>query len=139
MLNLLSVHSFVDLIINCLSNCLFCRRFSLSSRRGNKGLFCPVACTAFDAPGNCGIRYAFRIAPLETGFHVYRASSVLYPGNTEAAAQIDGWHTSWLIFAAYSLVVAILFFLIFKNNAPKSNVNPLKATDEDPAGLIDAK
>ena len=59
--------------------------------------------------------------------------------NTEAAAQIDGWHTSWLIFAAYSLVVAILFFLIFKNNAPKSNVNPLKATDEDPAGLIDAK
>ncbi len=30
-------------------------------------------------------------------------------------AQIDGWHTSWLIFAAYALVVAILFFFIFND------------------------
>lgn len=32
------------------------------------------------------------------------------------AEQIDGWHTSWLIFAAYALVVAILFIFIFKDN-----------------------
>ncbi len=31
-------------------------------------------------------------------------------------AQIDGWHTSWLVFAAYAFVVAILFLLIFKDN-----------------------
>ncbi|MDE6512209.1 MAG: MFS transporter, partial [Muribaculaceae bacterium] len=30
--------------------------------------------------------------------------------------QIDGWHTSWLIFAAYALVVGVLFALIFKEN-----------------------
>lgn len=29
-------------------------------------------------------------------------------------AQIDGWHTSWLIFACYALVVGILFLLFFK-------------------------
>ncbi len=31
-------------------------------------------------------------------------------------AQIEGWQTSWLIFAAYALVVAILFALLFKNS-----------------------
>ena len=30
-------------------------------------------------------------------------------------AQLDAWHTSWLIFAAYSLVVAILFMLLFRD------------------------
>lgn len=30
------------------------------------------------------------------------------------AAQLDGWHLSWLIFAAYALVVVILFALLFK-------------------------
>lgn len=30
--------------------------------------------------------------------------------------QIDGWHSSWLIFAAYALVVAILFLIVFKDN-----------------------
>ena len=32
--------------------------------------------------------------------------------------QLNGWHTSWLIFAAYALVVAVLFMFIFK--APKA-------------------
>lgn len=31
------------------------------------------------------------------------------------AAQLEGWHISWLIFAAYALVVVILFALIFKD------------------------
>ena len=30
--------------------------------------------------------------------------------------QLEGWSTSWLIFAGYALVVAILFMLIFKEN-----------------------
>ena len=33
---------------------------------------------------------------------------------TDGLQQIAGWQTSWLIFAAYSLVVAILFAILFK-------------------------
>ena len=33
---------------------------------------------------------------------------------TDVLAQLDGWSTSWLIFAAYALVVAVLFAIIFK-------------------------
>lgn len=29
-------------------------------------------------------------------------------------AQIEGWHTSWFIFAAYALVVSIFFLILFK-------------------------
>jgi nucleoside transporter len=38
-----------------------------------------------------------------------------------AAAQVAGWHTSWYIFAAYALVVAIVFAIVFKYKhvAPK--------------------
>ena len=31
-----------------------------------------------------------------------------------AAEQVSGWSTAWYIFAAYALVVAILFAIIFK-------------------------
>ena len=34
-------------------------------------------------------------------------------------AQIDGWHTSWLIFAAYAAIVAVLFYFCF--NAKTQN------------------
>lgn len=54
-------------------------------------------------------------------------------------AQVAGWHTSWLIFAAYSLVVAVLFFFIFKNKPAKSKVNVKEVLDEDPAGMIEAE
>lgn len=33
---------------------------------------------------------------------------------SEPLAQISGWNTSWLIFAGYALVVAVLFAVIFK-------------------------
>lgn len=33
---------------------------------------------------------------------------------TEPSAQVAGWSTSWLIFAGYALVVALLFALVFK-------------------------
>lgn len=33
----------------------------------------------------------------------------------EGVAQATGWSHAWLIFAAYALAVAVLFFLIFKN------------------------
>lgn len=40
-------------------------------------------------------------------------------GNPEA--QMSGWSTSWLIFAGYALVVAILFWIVFKDNDKASN------------------
>ncbi len=36
--------------------------------------------------------------------------------------QIEGWRMSWFIFAAYALVVAVLFALIFKYKHTKNNI-----------------
>jgi hypothetical protein len=33
---------------------------------------------------------------------------------TTSLAQLDGWRTSWFIFAGFALIVAILFALLFK-------------------------
>ncbi|MDO4335814.1 MAG: MFS transporter [Bacteroidales bacterium] len=49
--------------------------------------------------------------------------------------QIDGWHTSWLVFAGYALVVAVLFLFIFKDNKTET-VAVDEASDE--AGLAAA-
>lgn len=46
---------------------------------------------------------------------------------TTPAAKLAGWHESWLIFAAYALVVFILFCFIFK--APKDDVKGARAID----------
>ena len=32
----------------------------------------------------------------------------------EGEAQIAGWHHAWMLFAAYALVVAVLFMIIFR-------------------------
>ncbi len=40
---------------------------------------------------------------------------VYNPEITTATESIAGWHTSWYIFAAYALAVAILFWLIFND------------------------
>lgn len=32
----------------------------------------------------------------------------------EGVAQVNGWHTAWLVFAAYALVVALLFWVLFR-------------------------
>ena len=50
----------------------------------------------------------------------------------EGLAQIQGWSHSWLIFAAYALVVAVLFFIIFRNpdktaSDPEIKVAEIKA------------
>lgn len=44
-------------------------------------------------------------------------------------AQIEGWHESWLIFAAYALVVGILFAIIFRDNH-KSDISKSASADE---------
>lgn len=46
-------------------------------------------------------------------------NKLVYVPEISPMQELAGWHESWLIFAAYSLVVAILFALIFKENDPK--------------------
>ena len=58
----------------------------------------------------------------------------------EGDAQIGGWQVSWLIFAAYALVVGILFWIVFPSTKGlSSNVNLDQAADiegGDPEGLV---
>lgn len=52
--------------------------------------------------------------------------------------QIQGWHLSWMIFAAYALVVGVLFMFIFRTGDKSGNVKleDLEAAkDDDPAGF----
>jgi nucleoside transporter len=60
---------------------------------------------------------------------------------TTPEAQHEGWTTSWFIFAAYSLVVAVLFIFIFKNTPTPTNDEErrlIKETDPAPAdGMVD--
>jgi nucleoside transporter len=39
---------------------------------------------------------------------------------SEGIAQIEGWQTAWLIFAAYALVVAVAFVLLFREKGKAS-------------------
>lgn len=55
--------------------------------------------------------------------------------------QIHGWHISWMIFAAYALVVGVLFMLIFRSPKSRKGVNRSEikeATEnsQDPGGMI---
>lgn len=53
--------------------------------------------------------------------------------------QLEGWRTSWLIFAAYAFVVAILFWIIFSDR--KEATIPSRKVDEyedaDGGGMVD--
>lgn len=51
--------------------------------------------------------------------------------------QIDGWSTSWLIFAGYAAVVAILFVFIFhENHTNKPTENQIKTAEGTPDDAI---
>lgn len=55
-------------------------------------------------------------------------------------AQLTGWRTSWMIFAAYALVVAILFWIVFRDKDSNEMPSKLKLTDAESAngaGMID--
>lgn len=45
------------------------------------------------------------------------------------SAQLEGWHISWLIFAAYALIVAILFAIIFKDKQKAASITTDEAID----------
>ena len=59
----------------------------------------------------------------------------------QAEAVVGGWHTVWLIFAAYALVVAVLFMFLFKNPKSTDNDNLSRAeadTLDDPEGMVES-
>lgn len=54
--------------------------------------------------------------------------------------KIAGWHESWLIFAGYALVVAVLFFLVFHDNTAKKDAAKVPADESAaPEGLVGEK
>lgn len=55
-------------------------------------------------------------------------------------AQLAGWRTSWFIFAAYALVVAICFILMFRDSKGDKKDKTMIATAESaPDGFVDIK
>lgn len=54
--------------------------------------------------------------------------------------QLDGWRLFWMIFAAYALLVGVLFWIIFKDNSEQTGSFGKKALEEaenlDAAGMI---
>lgn len=57
-----------------------------------------------------------------------------------ATDKVNGWHTSWFIFAAYALIVGLLFLVLFKyKHTPEKETVPENIVEEDiddPEGLI---
>lgn len=56
-------------------------------------------------------------------------------------AQIEGWHSAWLVFAAYALVVGVLFIFIFRNPKSAKNTDLKKELESDeidtPSGFVE--
>lgn len=56
--------------------------------------------------------------------------------------QLEGWRASWYIFAAYALVVGVLFWVVFKdddkNNAPSAK-EVVSEESTDGGGMTDVK
>ncbi len=65
----------------------------------------------------------------------------VYAPGLSPEMQLDGWRESWYIFAAYALIVGILFFFIFKNpTAPASDKKEVKEEEDiatDAGGMIE--
>lgn len=54
------------------------------------------------------------------------------------AQQLAGWRESWFIFAAYALVVAVLFWIVFRDDKSGSDeVGKALETAEEPGGMTD--
>ena len=52
--------------------------------------------------------------------------------------QLAGWRESWFIFAAYALVVAVLFWIVFRDDkSGSSEVGKALETAEEPGGMTD--
>ncbi|MDE6269365.1 MAG: MFS transporter [Muribaculaceae bacterium] len=60
---------------------------------------------------------------------------VFAPG-LDAMQQLEGWRVSWFIFAAYALVVAILFYFIFHEKPGRINAGEIKQVESEPDTAI---
>lgn len=60
---------------------------------------------------------------------------VFAPG-LDAVQQLEGWRVSWFIFAAYALVVAILFYFIFHEKRVNVNKEEIKQMESAPDTAI---
>ena len=51
------------------------------------------------------------------------------------AEQLEGWRDSWMIFAGYALVVAILFWIVFRDKKEKVSADEIREAEgaESPA------
>lgn len=62
------------------------------------------------------------------------------PADAPLDTQLHGWRVSWLIFAAYALVVGILFWIIFRDKKTDENTEQqevVKAESVDGGGMIE--
>lgn len=64
-------------------------------------------------------------------------NKLVYAPGLDLESQMSGWHNSWLIFAAYALVVAVLFMIIFKEKRPEGDSKEISRIPENPGGDID--
>ena len=68
-------------------------------------------------------------------------NKLVYAPGLDAVQQLQGWRESWLIFAGYALVVAVLFWIVFKeqkSEQDKKKLQPASAGDnQNPGGTID--
>lgn len=66
--------------------------------------------------------------------------NVFRPG-LDAVQQLQGWRESWFVFAAYALVVGVLFYFIFKQPKVKDqNADPdiVRSVPDDAGGLVNS-
>ncbi len=61
---------------------------------------------------------------------------VFVPG-LDAVQQLDGWRESWFIFAAYALLVAVLFFFIFKEKKTSVTDSEIAVAERSTTDLVD--
>ncbi len=65
--------------------------------------------------------------------------NTLVPSAASPAEQLEGWRTCWYIFASYALVVAILFFIVFKDNNTDITDREIKKSENkqaSPEGVV---
>ena len=59
-------------------------------------------------------------------------NKLVYTPGADAVQQLEGWRESWFIFAAYALIVAVLFIFIFKEKKGDISGTEVKTAEELP-------
>ena len=64
-------------------------------------------------------------------------NKLVYAPELDLESQMFGWQHSWLIFAGYALVVAILFMIIFKEKRSEGDTREVSRIPENPGGDVE--